>query len=159
MKHIKRLLALTLCAGLLLALTACASKDEREIKTTLSNFESACQELDTEALLDCINPTVADVLRTGGDLLSLVGIDSSAAITSVASTIFGSDYADSAFLSSLHLKTLEIDIDGDEAVALCSLTYELDEEEQQQDVEIELEHTVNDGEAGWFIIDIDFHWL
>ncbi len=126
---------------MLLALTACASKEEREVKKTLSNFESACQELDAEALLDCIDPTVADVLRTGGDLLSLIGIDSSAAITSAASTIFGSDSADSTYLSSLHLKALEIDIDGSEAVALCSLTYELNGEEQQQDVEIALEHT------------------
>ena len=54
MKILRRLTALTLGLLLLLSLAGCAGGDQRQIRSTLKTFETACQQLDLNAMLDCI---------------------------------------------------------------------------------------------------------
>lgn len=144
--------------GAALTLCACGSSDESEIKATLKNFTEACQGLDSSAMLECVDPSIAEPIQTGTNLLSVVGINIDSTLATLVSVLFGSDFtAEGGVLESLSINVKDIDMDqeGSSATALCTITWEEDGEESSQDAEISMIHTIHDGEAAWFISGID----
>lgn len=156
MKLLRRLTALTLGVLLVLTLAGCASGDQRQIRATLNQFESACQQLDLNAMLDCMSPDAATPLRGGASLMgTLTGKTPEEILDEAVPFLFGEDYANSDFLRSLRLKVEDIAVAGASATALCTLSYTLNGEKQQRDVSAQLVKLEVDGKSGWYISGLD----
>ena len=156
MKLLRRILALALGAALVFSLAGCAEGDQSQIRSTLKAFQSACQQLDLNAMLDCMDPDTAQSVRTGASLVGQVtGQSAEQVLDSVAPFLFGDDYISSDFLRSLHLKVEDIAVAGDSATALCTLSYSLNGEEKQRDVSVRLVKLEVDGKTGWYISALD----
>lgn len=153
MKLTRRLAALVLGLALVLSLVGCGgNSDEQEIRSTLKSFASACQQLDLNAMLDCMSPDAATPLRGGASLAgTLTGKTPEEILDAAVPFFFGSDYASSDFLRSLRLKVEDIAVAEDSATALCTLSYTLDGEKKEQDMSVQLVKLEMDGETGWYI--------
>lgn len=156
MKLLRRVLALALGAALVLSLAGCAGGDQSQIRSTLKSFSSACQQLDLNAMLDCMSPDAATPLRGGASLMgTLTGKTPEEVLDEAVPFLFGEDYADSDFLRSLRLKVEDIAVAGDSATALCTLSYTLNGEKKQRDVSVQLVKLEVDGKTGWYISSLD----
>lgn len=156
MKILRRLTALTLGLLLLLSLAGCAGGDQRQIRSTLKTFETACQQLDLNAMLDCMDPDTAQAVRNGASLLGQVtGQSAEEVLDATAPFLFGDDYTSSDFLRSFRLTVEDIAVAEDSATALCTLSCTLNGEEKQRDVSVRLVKLEIDGKQGWYISDLD----
>lgn len=73
-KTCTRILSLLLVAALAVCLlSGCAATDKLAISKMLHRFEKACRAEDADAMLDCINPSLVNPVRT---TLSLFGVAS-----------------------------------------------------------------------------------
>lgn len=153
MKWFRRLAALVLGLTLILSLGGCGGNgDEREIRATLKSFASACQQLDLNAMLDCMSPDAATPLRGGASLMgTLTGKTPEEILDQAVPFLFGDDYASSDFLRSLRLKVEDIAVAEDTATALCTLSYTLEGEKKERDMSIQLVKLEVEGESGWYI--------
>lgn len=156
MKILRRLTALTLGLLLLLSLAGCAGGDQRQIRSTLKTFETACQQLDLNTMLDCMDPDTAQAVRNGASLLGQVtGQSAEEVLDATAPFLFGDDYTSSDFLRSFRLTVEDIAVAEDSATALCTLSYTMNGEEKQRDVSVRLVKLEIDGKQGWYISDLD----
>lgn len=154
-KAFRRLAALTLCLLLFCVLTGCGGA-KSQVRATLNRFESACQQLDLNAMLDCVDPDTAELYRAGAGLVGgLAGMDSEETLDSIAPLLFGENYTSSEVLTSLKLKVDDIAVSGSNATALCTLSYTASNgEPTQRELTVTLIQAEVDGARNWYISDI-----
>ena len=70
MKKFKNFVALILIIVLSVSVCACGNQNN-EIKTLTNNFENACNKLDMNAMLDCIDPDISESVKK---LTGLIGM-------------------------------------------------------------------------------------
>ena len=74
-KAMKKVFALILAVLMFLTVVSCTGKEEKAIKSLLLEFEYACNSLDAEALLDCLEPAFSDRIRFATSLFGVDDID------------------------------------------------------------------------------------
>ena len=68
-KKMVKAVALVMVVVLLVSLGGCGQKGD--IKKLMSRFETACQSLDVEGIMDCLDPTIIKPLRS---ILGILGM-------------------------------------------------------------------------------------
>ena len=144
-----RKLALLLVTVLLLGLlSGCASSGVRKV---ISKFEKACQELDADTMLDCLNPTITNPL---GDVLDFFGVDSlNSALSGVVKVLGVIDFKDDApedVLKTLKIKCKDFDFNDakDACTVTAQLSYTVDGEKVEKTVHIKCEQV----DDAWYIM-------
>ncbi len=129
-KTAKRVLCALLIACLVLTAAACGAKSD--VNQLIDSFEAACVELDTSAMLDCMNPSVANPVRTVLDLLGVKDLDK--ILDALVDVIAFVDFKDDNPVDVL--ATLKIKPENhvfndaeDECTVTASVTYTADGEE------------------------------
>lgn len=129
MKNQNRMIALVLAAVLLMScLTGCGAAGE--IQDTLKEFEYACRNLDTDAILGCVDPDVADPIRMILALYSEATEQDYEDVTddvleNIVYGLFGADFDPDDFLSTLSVTDPQLEIDGDTAIVNCVVNFEI----------------------------------
>lgn len=151
MKHCKiaRLFALVLAVALILSTMAgCASSEVRKV---VSNFEQACQTMDTNGMLACLNPTITKPLI---GLMSLVGVESLDGVmdllVEVVDVIDFSDVPAEDVLKTLNIKCDDLAFNDakNSCTVAATISFVFKGETKEQDVSIKCE--IVDGE--WYIM-------
>lgn len=108
-----------------LTMMSCNSP-KKEIESLISRFEIACNELDFEGALDCINPKTADGIKVGAGILGLFS-DATAEemFVKLAGLLTKGDINDSSFFSSLDIEIDSISIDEEKASVEALVTFEM----------------------------------
>lgn len=117
---------------LIFSLVGCESKDEKEIKNLLLEFEYSCNSMDVNSLMNCFEPAITDEIRLGAGLLGIndVGKLFDAFVGYLlydADIPFLSDIGVSGvdFMSSIDLSIEEIEIEEDVAIAYTIVSAEI----------------------------------
>ena len=133
MTFIKKTLAIFIVAAIALSLTACDTS-KIDIRKLMNRFEESCHELDTEEMLDCINPKVADAIETAAGLVGLFTSKSSEEIIqSLANILFDNSlFGTSDFFTTVEIKINTVDVTGNEATGTATVTYSSDGVEQNK---------------------------
>jgi len=156
MNKMNRFVALLLAACLCLScLTGCESKSSK-IKDTLSEFEYACQNLDVDAILDCIDPDIADPIRFAVALYSgATGQDYEDFLDSVfddlVAGVFGIDFDPYDFLSTISFTDIKVKTKKDYATVTCELNFEIAGEQFKRDATIYM----IENDENWYVASID----
>lgn len=129
-KYFKNLVIACLIVTMAAGLSGCGSKADKEINKTLDEFQYSCQNLDVKAMLDCVNPDVADPIRFGFALISQFTETEYEDIVDclfdgLLSGEFGEEFDCKEFLNTINLSEIEIDSDGNHADVSCKLNFEL----------------------------------
>ena len=70
---LKRVLCAVMALMMLVTIASCGAKSD--VNKLIDTFEASCVELDTDGILDCMNPDVVDPVRSVLDLLGVKDLD------------------------------------------------------------------------------------
>ena len=120
---------LALGIALLLAvscLSGCGGAS-KEVNNLMTEFEHACNTLDIDAMLNCIDPTVADPVKVG---LSLYGMfaqnDNDKTLDQIAGGLSGDPKLNgNEFFSSIKIEVKKTSVKGDNATVETNIQYKL----------------------------------
>lgn len=113
-----------LLVSMLISLPACGNSSKKEIENLMTEFEYACNTLDFNAVLNCINPKVSDSIKIG---VGIVGMftDTDDLFEKLADTLSSDDLGGTDFFSSIKVTVNGITVDGEAATVAALLKYEV----------------------------------
>ena len=151
-KKIHRIVAILLCVCMFVSLTGCGKRSA--IKDTLDEFEYSCSNLDLNAILNCINPSVADPIKLGLVIYSTAsGNDYEDVLDDLVKTLFGEYYNAREFLGTISITDRKIKIKKDTATVECILHFEVVGVQFNKETTI----TMVESNKEWYISSIQIH--
>ena len=148
----KKLIAVVVTAVMMLSLCACSS-NATEIRDTMNEFQYACQNLDIDAMLNCIDPDVAQPIQAGIASYSVAtGKDSEDVLDEVVDQIFGSEYDPEEFLSTIEATDVKPKVKKNTATIDCTLSFEIGGQTFERDSRF----TMTKKNDKWYISDFEF---
>lgn len=126
----KRIIGLMLIVVMITAcLTGCGKKEQEECEIVLDEFEYACNELDLDAILRCINPEVSDPIRIGlAFVTNWTYMDTEDMVDKVATALTGTldeiNLDTTELFQSMELETKEFAAENGRAAVLSEITFE-----------------------------------
>lgn len=149
-----RSVCVVLVLSLLLSFAACGAS--MGVRSTISSFQEACNTMDVEAAIECLDPSISGVLNFGAGLVGMFTGKSNEELFSALSDFLGKS-AENFGVDSF--KTLDIDVtdvatNEETADAKATLTYKgMDGAERTNNVTFRLKA---DDEGEWKISGISF---
>ena len=130
------LLMLIICR----ALCGCTIKDKASIVGTIHDFEQSCNEMDLDGMLECIEPTVADIIRILPIPRTEEGLRDflvkTTDIISIFDVTLGEDIFD--YFESIKIDIRNIEVEGRRAVVDAKWSYKIDGERIKEDITVRL---------------------
>lgn len=118
------LIGCVLAVSMLLTLCACSNTSNKAIEDLMTQFESACNSLDLDAVLNCVNPQISDKIKIG---LGIVGMftqtDTNELFEKLALALSSDDLGGSDFFSSIKIHIEQVAVDDDTATVNALLRY------------------------------------
>lgn len=129
-KLFSSLLVIVLSLALMVSLTGCKVGNNKDIKNLLAEFESSCNSLDFDAVLDCINPQISDKVNLA---LGLVGMftdtDKDELFEKLAGFLSKDDIKGAEFFSSIKIEVKDIAVEDKDATVSTIITYNINGDE------------------------------
>lgn len=153
----KKLLSILMLVVIMVSVVGCStSKNEKEVLKTLDNFEEACQNLNVDGILNCLNPTYSYPIYAAREFFGDLMDDNTDKLLRKASEwLFNQDETDpNEFLSAISFENPEVSIEGTSAMVKADLSARITDREMSYKVEIEMKY--DEEEDLWFISGIDF---
>ena len=152
-KTVTAVVSVLLVVALMFSLAGCGAKGQ--VKSTIKAFQKACNDLNVEDAINCLDPSISGMLKLGAGLLgSLTGKDAEGVFESLSS-LLGSN-ADSFGVESfktLKIKVNDVAANDTTADAKVTLTYNgVSGEEKTHDATI----TLKSSSDGWKISGLKF---
>lgn len=156
MKSVKSLLLVLVIACTSVMLCGCG--DKSNVKGVIRDFETACNSLDIDAMLDCLNPDIADAVNA---TLGFVGIftdkDTETMLDSISKTLLGATEegeGGSEFFSTLKIDVEEVIAGRNSATVDAEVSYDLNGETVEKAAEFICNYS--DKDEKWYISDFSF---
>lgn len=154
MNTLKRCATIILIIVLSVSLCACAGQGkDNEIETLTKNFEKACNKLDLNGMLDCVDPEISKSVKAITELVGLFSDkDTDELLDGLAKVLFRELPENSKELfSSIKIKLDDnIEISEDIANASAEIVYEISGEEHTSNVSLEYVKL----DEKWYISDV-----
>lgn len=127
-----RTVAIVVLAVMIFSLGGCGKAD-KEIENLMTEFEYACNTLDFDAVLNCINPKISDKIKLAAGLVGMfTETDTDEMFERLADYLSADEIGGTDFFSSIKIQVEEIDAEEDTAVVSAILTYELNGEQVER---------------------------
>ena len=121
--------AIVLSITMIFSLTGCSGSN-KEIENLMTEFEYACNTLDFDAVLNCINPKVSDKIKIAAGFVGMfTDTDTDEMFDSLADYLSSDDVGGTDFFSSIKIEVKDISVEDEAATVSTILTYELNGEE------------------------------
>lgn len=121
-------MAIVLSITMMFLLTGCSGSN-KEIENLMTEFEYACNTLDFDAVLNCINPKISDKIKIAAGFVGMfTDTDTDEMFESLADYLSSDDVGGIDFFYSIKIEVKDISIKNKAAVVSTILTYEFDEE-------------------------------
>ena len=153
-KAVIKIVSVAMIAVLLFSLAGCG--DKGAIKATIKDFEKACNEMNVEAAIDCIDPSISGVLKLGAGLVGgISGKDADGVFESLSSLLSsGAESLGVDGFKTLKVKVNDIAAADSSATAKVTLTYTGHSgEEKTKDATVNLKNS----SEGWKISGVKFN--
>ena len=120
-------MTIVLSIAMIFSLTGCSGSN-KEIENLMTEFEYACNTLDFDAVLNCINPKVSDKIKIAAGFVGMF-TDTDEMFESLADYLSSDDIGGTDFFSSIKIDVKDISVEDESATVAATLTYELNGEE------------------------------
>lgn len=147
-----------LCFIIFIILSISGCGEEKKCANQVQSFISACNELDAEGILSCIDPSIADPVRitfgvigtlTGNELNDL--LDGIINILIKGMQIFNNEIKIDQIFSSMSIEIEEIKVDGTYAKVKGKASFHLFGKLVKKKMTIDMKET----DQVWYIVEID----
>jgi len=151
-KNLRKVIIFGLLLILLFSLSGCGS-ETNEIRALTKDFENACNKLDMNEMLECIDPDISGSIKK---LTGFIGMfsdkDTDELLDSFAKVLFSNLPENSReFFSSIKIKLDSITKEENKAHAAAEIEYEISGEDKK--VNASFDYTYEDGK--WYISKLD----
>lgn len=121
--------AIVISIAMIFSLTGCSSSN-KGIENLMTEFEYACNTLDFDAVLNCINPKVSDKIKIATGFVGMfTDTDTDEMFESLSDYLSSDDIGGTDFFSSIKIEVKDISVEDEAATVAAILTYELNGEE------------------------------
>lgn len=122
-------MAIVLSITMIFSLTGCSGSN-KAIENLMTEFEYACNTLDFDAVLNCINPKVSDKIKIAAGFVGMfTDTDTDEMFESLADYLSSDDIGGTDFFSSIKIEVKDITVEDETATVAAILTYEFNGEE------------------------------
>lgn len=133
-KTLKTIMALMLIAVMSFSFVGC-NNDKKDIENLILEFEYACNTLDFDAVLNCIDPKISDNIKLAGGLLGMfTETDTDQMFEELSQYLL--DNTDlgggTSFFSTIKIDVEDIEIEGEEALVTARLKFNVTGEEMER---------------------------
>ena len=152
-KTVSVIVSVLLVAAMLFTLAGCGTKGK--VKATVKEFQTACNELNVEGVIDCLDPSISGALKLGAGLLgSLTGTDAEGLFDKLSTLLLtGTESFGIDSFKTLKIKVNDVAANDTTADAKVTFTYTTGSgEEKTSDGTISLKST----DEGWKITGVKF---
>lgn len=109
--------------------TGCGKKEQKECEIVLDEFEYACNELDADAILRCINPKISDPIKIGlAFVTNWTSMDTEDMVDEIAAALVGSldemQLDATEMFQSMELETVDFESEDGYGALLSKVTFE-----------------------------------
>lgn len=139
---LKKQLKLLLCTVAIIVMCSCSAQNA-ELNQLITKLETACEEMNSKELTDCIDP---QLLKSVDSLFSMFGSDTESA-TDLISSLLGSDELKN--LGVLYDDTKEEITNAARSFKIKPLSYEYNEDKTRCTVEVEYSLELNGEKESW----------
>ena len=135
---IKGIVVVMLIATMVLSLCGC-SNDKGEIENLMTEFEYSCNELDIDAMLDCIDPAISDKIKLATGIASMFTDKDSDELTEELVGMLTGDNSLNAddFFSSIKIETSDIKTKKETGTANAIVEYSIASEKFKKEATFE----------------------
>ena len=132
-KTLRAVVAFMLIVVMSLSLVGC-NNDKKDIENLMLEFEYACNTLDFDAVLNCIDPKISDNIKLASGLLGMfTETDTDAMFEELSDYLLDStEVGGTSFFETIKIEIEEIDMDGDVAYVTTSLKFNVTGEEMER---------------------------
>lgn len=129
MKKTHKILAILLTIALSTGLLCSCGSEKKEIKSVIGNFEKACNNVDFNEMLTCIDPMISEKIGLVTGLASMfTDMGSEELLNKLSKLLTNDDTLDAdSFFSTVKIKVGDITVNESIATAHVSLKYEFGE--------------------------------
>ncbi|MBQ6022863.1 MAG: hypothetical protein IJL25_08045 [Clostridia bacterium] len=152
-KTVTVIVSVLLVAAMMFTFAGCGAKGK--VRASIKEFQTACNELNIEGVIDCLDPTVSGALKLGAGLLgSLTGTDAEGVFEKLSALLVtGAESFGIDSFKTLKIKVKDIAANDTTADAKVEFTYTAGSgEEKTSDGTISLKST----DEGWKITGVKF---
>lgn len=126
-------LAVILSVSMLVSFTGCNGSN-KEIEYLITEFENACNALDFDAVLNCINPKVSDNIKIAVGLVGMfTDTDTDEMFEKLADYLSDGDIGGTDFFSSIKIEIKDINVEEDAALVDTVISYSLNGDDYQRE--------------------------
>lgn len=117
--------AIILSIVLLISILSGCSSNDNKIKNLLSEFENSCNTLDLDAMLNCINPSIANPIKTGISLVGLfTDVNTDEILQQIGKALTGnSGIGTNESFKSIQIEPIKIETSGDQATVTVKVSF------------------------------------
>lgn len=102
--------------------SGCGAKSE--IKSLIKNYEKACNELDFNSILECVDPRVSDSLNMAADFVGMfTDMNADELFERLAGLLSSSKYGGKEFFSTIKIDIQDIEVEEKDATVSAIVTY------------------------------------
>ncbi len=152
--NVSKKMAFVLVVLVLIALVGgCSSADKGDVEALMSEFEYACNTLDIDAMLDCIDPDIADGIRLSIGLAGMFSeVDSADLVEEFANLVMDNGHVDAnAFFSSINIEVEDVSVEKDTAVVEAIVEYSVSSEDFKKMATFECVNYMNEWYISYFM--------
>ncbi len=152
-KTVSVIVSVLLVAAMLFVFAGCGAKGK--VKATVKEFQTACNELNVEGVIDCLDPSISGALKLGAGLLgSLTGTDAEGLFDKLSALLLsGTESFGIDSFKTLKIKVNDVAANDTTADAKVTFSYTTGSgEEKSSDGTISLKST----DEGWKITGVKF---
>ena len=133
-KTVKTIIALILISVMSFSFVGC-NNDKKDIENLILEFEYACNTLDFDAVLNCIDPKISDNIKLAGGLLGMfTETNTDQMFDELSQYLLDNTDLDggSSFFSTIKIEVEDIEIEGVEALVTTRLKFNVTGEEMER---------------------------
>lgn len=125
-------MALLLAVTMLFSLVSCGEKSE--IKALISDYETACNDLDFNRVLELVDPSVSSALKLAAGIVGAFSdTDAEELFEKLSDLLSDGKLGGNEFFSTVSIEVKEITVEEDTATVSAVITYEIGGEELESE--------------------------
>lgn len=145
---IKGIAIMVVISTMVLSMCGC-NNNKGEIENLMTEFEYSCNELDINAMLNCIDPAISDKIKLATGIASMfTDKDVDALTEELVGVLSGENFLNANdFFSSISIETTKIDAKRETGICEAVVEYSLAGENFKKNAEFEFINTMDE----WYI--------
>ena len=128
------IISMIIALSMLVSLVGCGNSSKKEIENLMTEFEHACNTLDFNSVLNCINPKVSDTVKIGMGIVGLfTDMENDVLFEKLAAALTTEQLGGADFFSSIKIDVKDIVVEDKTATVSTWIKYNISDSQFERE--------------------------